>query len=164
MLGEIFNWQFLIITVMSAVASVGFSLLFRLNGKHLACAAIGGSMTYVVYYLVEVLTGSLFLAGLISSISFSLYSEIMARVKRAPAVVFLLPSAIPIVPGGSLYYSMSALIGKNTSLALFHLTNAVMIGIGIAAGTVVVSVAFAAYRGVRQRLNASQTAKKENNH
>lgn len=163
MLGEIFNWQFLTVTLMSAVGSVGFSMLFRINRRYLPSVAIGGSLTYVTYYIIEVLTGSLFLAGLISSISFSLYSEIMARVKRAPAVIFLLPSAIPIVPGGSLYYSMSALIAKDSALALIHLTNAVMIGIGIAAGTVVVSVLFAAYRGARQKIYASRAAKNECN-
>ena len=121
-------------------------------------------MTYVFYYLTEALTGSLFLAGLLSSLAFSLYSEIMARVKRAPAVVFLLPCAIPIVPGGSLYYSMSALIARDTALALSFLTNAVMIGIGIAAGTVVVSVLFSAYRGIRQKLSSVGHAESHKTH
>lgn len=40
-----------------------------------------------------------------------LWSEGMARVRKAPANIFMIPGIIPLLPGGALYYTMSALIG-----------------------------------------------------
>ena len=41
-----------------------------------------------------------------ASVSFTLYAECLARLKKTPSTVFLVPAAIPLVPGASLYRSM----------------------------------------------------------
>ena len=42
----------------------------------------------------------------IASLALTLYAEIMARVKKSPATVFLVSASIPLIPGGSLYTTM----------------------------------------------------------
>jgi uncharacterized membrane protein YjjB (DUF3815 family) len=46
-------------------------------------------------------------AYLWASIVASVYSEIMARVRRYPAISYLVVSAFPLIPGASVYYTMN---------------------------------------------------------
>ncbi|MBQ1965266.1 MAG: threonine/serine exporter family protein, partial [Clostridia bacterium] len=39
--------------------------------------------------------------------SMSVYAGIMARVLKTPATTFITTSLIPLIPGGSLYYTMA---------------------------------------------------------
>ena len=40
----------------------------------------------------------------------------MARILKAPTTVFLTPSLIPLVPGASLYYTMTSMFGGELTL------------------------------------------------
>ena len=42
------------------------------------------------------------------AILITIYSEIWARVLKTPATTILMPTVIPLIPGGSLYYAMDA--------------------------------------------------------
>ena len=45
-----------------------------------------------------------------ATIVVSVLSEVLARVLKAPATIFLIIGIIPLVPGGGLYYTMDYLI------------------------------------------------------
>ena len=70
----------------------------------------------------------------------AIFAELCARVKQAPAVIFILPCAIPIVPGGSLYRAMYYLISKNTSLAMHYFGETLAVAGGIAGGIAMISL------------------------
>jgi uncharacterized membrane protein YjjB (DUF3815 family) len=99
---------------------------------------------------------------ILASGSAAVYSELCARVLRAPSVVFLLPCAIPIVPGKSLYNAASNLLLGNSADALSFMTNAASAGLGIALGIVFASVAVSLAVSARSRmlLYRSDTPKK----
>jgi len=40
------------------------------------------------------------------AILITIYSEIWARVLKTPATTILMPTVIPLIPGGSLYYAI----------------------------------------------------------
>lgn len=124
----------------SFVGTVTYAIFFRLHARYLMAAAVGGTLTFFLYYVIETAIGSVFAAAFVASAVSALYAEICARIKQAPAIIFLLPSAIPIVPGGSLYRTMYYLISKETELSYFYLGQTISVAIGIAGGIALISL------------------------
>ena len=67
-------------------------------------------------------------------------AEICAKLFRAPAILFFLCFAIPIVPGGSLYYAMSNMLSGNNAAAVYYLGNTGQILLGMVLGICLSSV------------------------
>ena len=86
--------------------SVGFAMLFTVQRRHLFWAGIGGVLSWSVYLLLAPLVTSEVLRFFVASMAVTLYAEPMARLKKVPSTVFLVPAVIPMVPGASLYQSM----------------------------------------------------------
>ena len=82
---------------------------------------------------------------------FRIYSETCASLRRTPATVFLLPSLIPLVPGGSLYYTMSYLISSDYSQAYNYGMSTVYVVLGIAGGVVTASLIVYAIRSFKAK-------------
>ncbi len=126
----------------ATVGCLGFAIIFSTHPRHLLPVGLGGLLTYGVYYLATFFGIGPFLAALFSALFFALYSEILARILHAPAIVFSAPCAMPIVPGGFLYNAMVALIGQNPTDATAYVMTAVQVGLGMACGIVAVSILF----------------------
>lgn len=97
------------------LGSLGFALLYQPRIQHLAAGALGGLIAWGVYLLASSFLTGVFLPGkflpcLLAAAIASLYAEIMARIKRAPSTIYQLPAIIPLVPGSTLYYTMSHLV------------------------------------------------------
>ncbi len=130
-----------ILLVMAATGTVGFSLQFCTRTRYLLPAAIGGALTYGVYLLIlHFDADAFFLASFLSSIFAAAFSELCARVLRAPTLIFLTPCVVPIVPGGGLYYTMRALLDSSERLSE-HFSKTLFITAGIAVGTMLVAIA-----------------------
>ena len=139
-MSEFFTITFLIQLITSAIGSIGFAMIYRVAGKYLPFAALGGVLTFAVYYTVEFFGFGVFTAAMLSSAFSALFSEVFAKIKRAPVSIFLLPCFIPIVPGSALYYTMANFIAKDLALAWHYLGIALGVGLGIACGIVVIPV------------------------
>ena len=153
------NREFWLQLITAIVATVAFSVMFRVRVKHLLLAALGGGLTFFVYAIVYNGMSSVFAAALLASAASAVYSELCARIQRAPALVFILPCAIPIVPGGSLYQAMLYLISKNFSLAKAYLIETLTIAMGIAGGLAAVSLLFHLVGFAVVRLSEGRTKK-----
>lgn len=88
MFSELFTLSFLIKLVTAMLGTLGFAIIFRSRVKNLFIDIIGGGLTYVIYFFVEIVTGSLFGAAFISSVVAAAFSEIIARIVHAPATAF----------------------------------------------------------------------------
>ena len=121
--------------------SFGFALVFGLKGKSVFFASIGGALTWGLYLLCRLGLSNLFLLNLIAAAFAAAYSEAMARVCKMPSTAFLAPTIIPLVPGGSLYYTLLYLIGKEEEKSGEAGVNTLLTAGGIAVGVVLVSVA-----------------------
>ena len=75
------------------------------------CGAVG----WAAFLLVGLLDEGV-VQYFIATIVVSLLSEILARLLKAPATIFLIVGIIPMVPGGGLYYTMDYLINGNLDL------------------------------------------------
>ncbi len=138
--------------VTAVLASTSFAVIFKTNKRHIGTVAVCGLITYASYFLVNMWFDSVFWAAFISSVLAALFSEIMARVTKAPAVVVLIPGIISTVPGGYLYRgARDAIRGLDTSVVLGHFGDALAIIVGIAGGVVAISIIFGIISDYRKK-------------
>ena len=133
--------EFVIQLLMAAVSTVGFAILFRLRGRYMPIVFVVGGGCFAIYYLfATVLSLDVFVAALMATVFVTALSEILARAKHSPAVIFILTCLIPIVPGSNLFYMMQALIMKDVNMAISHGATALKISLGVAGGIIAISV------------------------
>ena len=104
--------------IASLVGCVGFAILFNIHGPGGLLCALGGMLTWLTYSVILYYSGSDITAYFWATIVASLYSEIMARIRRCPAISYLVVSAFPLIPGAGVYYTMNyAMRGDMASFA-----------------------------------------------
>ena len=136
-------WTIWLTGLVSAfLGSLGFALIFRVRARYVFIGALGGMIAYAVYLLCEFGGMDLFASNFLAAIASALFSEVSARLLKAPTVVFYVPCIIPLVPGGMLYYAMSYLLRTDYATALSYLVQSAATAFGIAGGLIVVSVVF----------------------
>lgn len=142
--------------IVVLLGTIGFCMFFHTGWRLIPVISILGVVNYAVYLLALHVGWSLFVAAFLSGLFFSVCSEVCARVLRAPSSIFLLTIPVAIIPGGSLYYTMSALIMGQHDRFETSFKTTLNISIGIAVGIVAVSVL------IRVLMRAS--AKRKANH
>lgn len=135
--------------VTAVLGSLGFSLIFNVRGKTLFWGALGGLLAWGSYlFFVERGTSDV-VGYLLSSMLITIYAEICARRFRAPATVFLMSSAIPLIPGGSLYRTMVCAVKMQGMEFLREGTHTMLLAGAISAGIILVSTVMHAYYAAR---------------
>lgn len=124
-------------TIMATIASLGFGVIFNIRGNKLLFAALGGGICWFSYSLCLNLNFSVNSALFISSICFSAYSEIFARILKTPVTTLVVCALIPLVPGGGMYYTMLEVVHGNIDKSLQLGLNAIA-----AAGTLALGIIF----------------------
>ena len=135
--------------VCAALSTLGFALLFHVRPCHLPVATLGGALSWVAYLLAEKAGAGLFLCSLLAALAVCLWSETMARMRKAPANVFLIPGIIPLLPGSKLYYTMSAMLSRDSETLFLQGTGTALVAVGIAGGIVVASEIVRIFLGVQ---------------
>ncbi len=133
------------------VGSLGFAVLYHIRDLKLLMAGLGGMLSWGTYLLVREPAESLLVANLAAAVVGSVYAEIMARVLRAPATVFVAPAVITLVPGGALYYAMCGAIAGDTAEASAHGYEAWNVAVGVAIGIAAVTSIFNVLALLRRR-------------
>lgn len=123
------------------IGSLGFAVFLKMKGKQALMAGVGGGLTWALFLALQNYMGGLFLPNLLASVFVGIYAEIMARVNRAPATIFLTTGAVPLIPGGSLYYTMLGLVSNDKLMFAENGSKAAIIALAIALGFVIVAIA-----------------------
>ena len=105
-------------SIFSIVGCFGFGMLFNIKGKKLLFASLGGGLSWFVYSLCLNNSISEISSLLISSIIFSIYSEIMARILKTPVTSLIICALLPLVPGAGMYYTMYDVVKGNISSSI----------------------------------------------
>ncbi|MGM9537234.1 MAG: threonine/serine exporter family protein [Candidatus Onthomonas sp.] len=133
------------------LGAMGYCLLFHLRPQLLLPATLGSILNWGIYLLLEPRLNSVFYACLIASAAAALYAEAMAKRLRAPATLFLVPSIMPSIPGGSLFYAMSSAVRGQWTEARAYGFRTAEYALAIAAG---ISLVWALYGMVQQVIRA----------
>ena len=127
--------------LVSFVACAGFVIVFNIHGRGKMLCALGGAITWGAYCLAEVLGCDSLLCCFIATCVAAIFSEAMARVRKYPAISYLVISLLPLIPGAGIYYAALHAIRGNMSLAAEFGTNTLATAGVMAAGILVVSTA-----------------------
>lgn len=140
-----------IVQLISAfIGSLGFCFVFNVRGKLAFPAAMGGMLCWGVYLLYESALGGIFMPTIIASSFAALYSEVLARIYKAPAPVFLIPTVIALIPGSTLYYAMSYAVSSDWELCREYGTRTGIYALGIAIGISLVWAAMEIIRNIHR--------------
>ena len=132
----------LVKVLVSGVGTTGVAMIFKIRKKYILLVAIGGVLVSGIYANIYNAFDNLFLASIVGAIFAGIWSEIMARIMKAPANIFLIPGIIPLLPGGNLFYTMYWLIQGNHDQFVLYRNNTIQITFGVVAGTLIASVVF----------------------
>ena len=92
------------------IGCYGFVILFNIQGKGTMLCVLGGMLAWSIYKIIYQHTGDDIVAYFWATIFASLYAEIMARIRKYPAISYLIVSAFPLIPGAGVYYTMRHVI------------------------------------------------------
>ena len=70
-------------------------------------------MTWIVFELVTCGSGNEMAAYFLGSFFAAVYAEVMARVRKYPAISYLVVSLFPLIPGAGIYYTMNYAVHGN---------------------------------------------------
>ena len=102
------------------IGAAGFGFLFHLQFKHIFPAALGGVLTWVIYVIANIWGFDVFISSLFASAFAAIYSEVIAKIRKAPTTLFLIISVVVLIPGGSLYYTMSYAVQRQWQYAAMY--------------------------------------------
>ena len=128
--------ELLVPCLYSSMGCVGYCLVFniRMRKRMLLLASLGGAVGWCVYLLCGWLQNDI-TQSFAAILAVAAYSEIMARLQKSPATVYLIVGLIPLVPGGGIYYTMEYCINgdmmnfMNTGIHTLGIAGALAIGI-----------------------------------
>lgn len=120
--------------IAAFLGSTGFAMLFHLRGKLVLPSGIGGLLCWGTYLLAEHFIGGLLIPSVIGSAFAALYAEILARTMKAPATLFFVPTVISMIPGSTLYYTMSYVVQKDWKMVNDYGSQTIQYALGIAIG------------------------------
>ena len=124
------------------IGCLGFVILFNIHGPGGLLCALGGTIAWAAYLLTIHLTGDDLAAYFFAAAVASLYSEIMARIRKYPAISYLVISIFPLIPGASIYYTMKFAVQDDMSAFADKGMHTIAIAGVIAVGVLLISTLF----------------------
>lgn len=129
-----------------------FGILFNMRGKRLIAAAVGGLLSWGLFVVLSHFISSEPINYFIVAAVVSLYSEIMARILKTPAAPVVTTSLVPLIPGGSLYYTMASAFESNFTMFLEKAVSTLKLACALALGIIVVTaISQVLFRSVKQK-------------
>ncbi|MEG1312520.1 MAG: threonine/serine exporter family protein [Romboutsia sp.] len=120
-------------------ATAGFSVFLNAPKSTLIPAGITGATGWSIYILLVEVSSNPIFANFIAAAIVSLFSEILARKLKHPAILFVIPGIIPLVPGLGMYNTMLYLVQNNFDLAMSTGADTLFISGAIALGVLIIT-------------------------
>lgn len=134
------NINHLIQLITAVPASVAFAVIFNVHGKKLGAIALGSGIGWIAYILLGLAGVDEYLSYFLVATLISLFAEAMARILKAPATIFIVPSLIPLIPGAALYYTMAHAFGGASDKFAEQAGHTLTLGAALAIGIIVSAV------------------------
>ena len=128
--------------ISGCIGTLGFGVLFNIRGKKLLFGALGGFIAWTLYVIFSLFIPNEAVIYLIVSTITSLYAEILAIKLKTPTTSFLIISLIPLIPGGSLYYTMAYALSGNTDSFITKAVSTLQLAVALSLGIIIVLSVF----------------------
>ncbi|MDO4608483.1 MAG: threonine/serine exporter family protein [Clostridia bacterium] len=131
--------EFIIQLISATVGTFGFGMIFGLKLKYLITVTFGGFLSCGIYLSgMYLLDGNIFFATLLAGAFAALYSEISARIMKAPSTLFFVTTIISLVPGRALYYTCSSAVLRDWAGCKSNANITLQYALAIAAGACII--------------------------
>ncbi len=107
---------------------IGFAILFNIHGTGVSLCAVGGVLTWSVYLIIMRFGGDDIAASFWASLFAGFFAECMARIRKKPAIAYLVVSIFPLLPGAGVYYTMNYAVRRQMD----HFADTGMHTVGVA--------------------------------
>ena len=130
----------LVQALIGFMGAITFAHIYRVPTKQLFYAGLVGALGWTICLITRELWGEI--GGVFAA---AICSEMLARRRRQPVLVFLIPGVIPLVPGGKAYLTMLSFLQDDYGEALVLLVTTVLLAGAVAAGIIIASSIFRLY-------------------
>ena len=143
--------------LMGCLGTLGFNILFNIRGKKLVLAALGGLISWAVFLALESLLPGEAIRYFLAAAAITAYGELLARLVKTPTTTFLVPSIIPLVPGGALYYTMNYALNKQWPQFVHQAFYTLQLAMSLAVGIIVVTTLVRLNTALAGKIKARKT-------
>jgi uncharacterized membrane protein YjjP (DUF1212 family) len=126
----------------SLIGCIGFTIFYNIHFPGGIFCVIGGVLTWGVCYLATELGCTLAIASFVAAIFAAVYSEIMARIRKYPAISYLVVSCFPLLPGAGVYFTTYFAVKDDMSAFVTQGKDTIAIAGALAVGILLVSTLF----------------------
>ena len=129
--------------ILSFIGSMCPAVLLNTDKRNLIWAGLSGTLGMLINdRLLSLFPGTALLAIFFGTAAVAVYSELMARVRKTPATIFLIPGIIPLVTGIDAYRTIQLIAEKDYTAAASYGVSAIAKACLIAFGIMTVSAVF----------------------
>jgi len=143
----------LVACIATFVACVGFLFVWNIHGGGSWLCALGGFLTWAVFCLADRWGFGYAMCCFVGTVVAASYSEIMARIRKYPAISYLVISLIPLIPGSYIYYTAQQAVQGNMDGFIYQGTQTLITAGVMAVGIILVSSAFRIIHPIHFHLN-----------
>ena len=132
----------------ASLCSAAFAIIYNVYGTGILVCALGGALGWLSYLLSAPLLHSDIGQMFVAAVTISVYAEIMARVRKFPVTGYQMVAALPMVPGGGIYYTMEHAINGEIDAFLESFLHTLGLAGAIAVGVLLVSSVVRMYQAI----------------
>lgn len=100
-------------TISAFIATIGFSIFFHVPRKDLLLCGSIGALGWLVYLLSLDFGTSAIVANFLAALIVSESATLLAKYRKMPVTILLIPGVIPLVPGAAMYQTMYSLLTED---------------------------------------------------
>ena len=146
-----------IIAVFLISASIG--ILYRIPRRLVASASLVGVVAWLIMYSTMQSGATVIVADFFASVTVGVMAEILARIIKKPATIFIIPGFIPLVPGGDAYFTMLYMVKGQYSAGVSMGMQTILSAGAIAFGIFVSSTIFRIIKSSNRESNWQDVGK-----
>ena len=125
-----------------AIGCLGFAITFTVHGPGALLCILGGILTWVVYHMGLKLGVGEIGAYFYGAVFASAYSEVFARIRKCPAIGYLVIAVFPLIPGAGVYCTMQYAVQGQMDLFTSKGMHTAAIAGAMAVGILLISTVF----------------------
>ena len=95
----------LINIAVSFLSTFGYCIIFNIPKRQLVYCGLLGVVSWMIYYVMTYFGLDEVFATFCATSAVVLFSRVLARFRKCPVTIFLIPGIIPIIPGSLIYYT-----------------------------------------------------------
>ena len=127
--------------IASFVACLGFVIVFNIHGYGNMLCALGSGLTWAAYCICAARGMNYFACCLVGTMVSAAFAETMARIRKYPALSYLIIAVLPLIPGSSIYYTALEAVKGDMDRFVYYGTETLGTAGAMAVGILLVSTA-----------------------